>query len=432
MSKKIFILIAMILFASNGFSQWSKQGLHHLSVYEMKVQQDTIYACTSDGIFARHFLKQDDPWEAVGLQGHDVTDVFFGNNGRMLANVRTKEPFYSSVYIKDTDTFELLAEHELVYGGSHNFRMLTATQSLDTIFDLSANKKTYDGGETWHGMFEAWNIYRFVKIDPNHPNKIWVGGESANLTPILSFSTDYGNNFENLPLHMNYFDGDNCTHWIIRKDTSWFVPGEGVIGRSNDGGFTWETLLNTWGDPDMALYFYDISFSPADSTIVYTTGDAYNNNNISERLNIIYSTDEGKNWQHEWHQFEEDHKYPVTNMLVMHDDGRDIIFLGADGIYAFEHSEVSTPDQPDASFAWDIYPNPASRKIYIQMQNPPVGQLTISIHDLHGRTIRQERIQQMSSDNDEHVMHVGNLEPGAYMISISHKNNKQTRRLIIQ
>ncbi len=430
MRNTLISLIMIVLFSAHSFSQWSKQGLHDLLVHQMQERNDTIYACTSDGIYVRHFLKQDDPWEAVGLQGYDVTDVFFSDDGRILANVRTRLPWYTSVYIKEDNTFELLAEHETIYSGDHHFRMLTTSVTLDTIFDLSASKKTYDGGKSWHGMFETWNMFRFIKTDSEHPNKVWVGGEATALTPILYFSTDYGENFETLPLHGNFFGGDNCTHWIIRNDTTWYVPGEGVIGRSDDGGYTWETLLDVWDGGEMSLYFYDIAFSPADSKILYATGDSYEPV-AQERLNIVYSTDEGKNWQLEWHQFEEDHNYPVRKLLVMHDDGRDIIFLGADGVYAFEHPVVNKPDMPDTSFTWDMYPNPASGEFHIRVQNAHEAQATITIHDLQGRKVRQKIIQLGSSDLYQLIMPAGSLEPGAYVVSINDRHNKQTQKLII-
>lgn len=431
MAKKLITLIFFASLFGNVFSQWSEQGLHHLIVHQLQQKGDTIYACTNDGIYARHFLHSDDPWEPVGLHEKDVTDVFFSDDGRILANVRTQQPWYSSIYIRDDNGFELLAEHESEYIGELFYRMLTATPSLDTIFDLSANRLTYDGGETWHSVFEVNNIFRFVKTDKENPERIWVGGEAMSFTPILIVSDDYMESFEYLPLHNNYFQGDNCTHWIIRNDTTWYVPGEGVIGRSDDGGYTWETLLDVWDGGEMSLYYYDIAFSPADSTIMYVTGDGPEPV-PGERLNIIYTTDEGQTWQLEWHQFEEDKNYPVRNLLVMHDEGRDIVFLGADGVYSWENTITGTPGMPRDPFSFEIFPNPASHELSIRFYNPVAKNIAVTVHDLHGRTVMKEHAVNVEPGDQLFRLDISSLREGIYFVTVDSGSGSKTVKLIVR
>jgi len=57
--------------------------------------------------------------------------------------------------------------------------------------------------------------------------------------------------------------------------TDWFAVGEGVIGKTTDGGNSWNQLLNTWSYPTQwNLYIFDIEFSPADKKQTLCYGDA--------------------------------------------------------------------------------------------------------------------------------------------------------------
>lgn len=412
-------------------AQWSKQGLHHLSIYELKHRDDTLYACTNDGIYTRHAFQPDDPWQAFGLQGKSVSDLFFGADNRLLAHVISKNPWQSTIYITNNDGFEVLAVKDEYYHSAPFFRMLATENTFDTIFNLSANRKTYDGGNTWHELFDFMSTFRFVHIDHQIPGKIWIGGESMIFSPILLFSQDHGNSFESLPLHFNFFAGDNCTHWIIRNDNIWFVAGEGVIGKSKDHGQSWEQVLNVWEDPEKALYFYDIAFSPLDSNIIYTTGGTYSE--IADaRLNIIYSMDMGESWHHVWHSFEDNTSYPAISMLVLPYEGSDMIFLGAtNGIYTYEHTLTHAPDIPGEPFSFSVFPNPAGETIYLESKGTEWKKLQFTITDLHGRTVIQKTIPAQHKPEHRLAIDISMLCPGIYFCTLRSSDARITQKLIV-
>ena len=431
MKTRLFAALCLLCIALPLTAQWSKQGLHPLSIYEIKHRADTLYACTNDGIYVRHAFQPNDPWQAIGLQGKSISNLFFGTGNRMLAHELIQNPLQSAIHIADQNEFEVLVVQDAEYNRAPYFRMLATENTFDTIFNLSANRKTYDGGNTWHEMFDFMSMFRFIQIDPYIPEKMWIGGESMIFSPILLFSEDQGNSFESLPLYGSFFSGDNCTHWLIRNENIWFVPGEGVIAKSEDQGQSWKQVLNTWEDPEKALYFIDIAFSPLDSTIIYTSGGSFSDI-ANKRLNIIYSMDMGDSWQHVWHSFEDNTSYPVMSMLVLPHEGSDMIFLGADnGIYAYEHTITHAPDMHVSPFSFSVFPNPAGETIYVEANKTTGKELQFAITDMHGRTVLQQAFAAQQSKEYPVAIDINMLDPGIYLCTLQSTEATATKKLIV-
>ncbi len=405
--------------------------MHHLNLFNLDARGDTIYASTSDGIYRRHAFSPDDDWLPYGLQGKTVSMIAFLEDGRTLAHVWSAQPNISSLYLKDGSSFELFASHNTEYFGGPNFRMMATTVSLDTIIDLSANRRSFDGGNSWEEIFDTMSIFRFVLLDHQEAGRTWIGGESMIFQPILLLSHDYGQQFDWLPLQYQFFAGDNCTHWMIWDEDSWYVAGEGIIGRSDDQGASWETLLNTWEVPEQALYFYDIAFSPADSNFIYTSGDS-NNPDVGARLNLIYSPDRGKSWLHEYHSFPGDIAYPVTSILVLTHKGNDIIFFGANGVYAYERSTTDLPRPGPGDTSMKLFPNPASDFVQISMENLPAEGAILSIVDLHGRAVLQKKLAAGASATKEVGLDLHGLSPGLYLCQLQGRNLTLGHKLLIR
>lgn len=122
MKTRLFALLCLLGISLSLAAQWSKQGLHQLSIYEMKHRADTLYACTNDGIYVRHAFQPDDPWQAIGLQGKSISNLFFGTDNRMLAHELSQTPLQSTIHIADQDGFEVLAVQDADYNRAPYFR----------------------------------------------------------------------------------------------------------------------------------------------------------------------------------------------------------------------------------------------------------------------------------------------------------------------
>ncbi|MBL7931665.1 MAG: T9SS type A sorting domain-containing protein [Bacteroidia bacterium] len=75
-----------------------------------------------------------------------------------------------------------------------------------------------------------------------------------------------------------------------------------------------------------------------------------------------------------------------------------------------------------------LYPNPASNKIYLNMENlPPVN--SISLIDLSGRIV----VSKMESNNNSlHAVNVENLQKGIYFIQVDFRNGNKTKEKFIK
>jgi len=125
--------------------------------------------------------------------------------------------------------------------------------------------KSLDDGETWTRMNELNQrpmYYSQLRIDPNDKERIWLVAGS------LHRSEDGGENFEALPMEIEYNTGVHVDHhdlWIDPRDSRHMILG-------NDGGLysTWDDGAN-WtfiGNIPIAQ-FYDIDLDLADPYNVY-------------------------------------------------------------------------------------------------------------------------------------------------------------------
>ncbi|HZH69873.1 MAG TPA: T9SS type A sorting domain-containing protein, partial [Flavobacteriaceae bacterium] len=74
-----------------------------------------------------------------------------------------------------------------------------------------------------------------------------------------------------------------------------------------------------------------------------------------------------------------------------------------------------------------VYPNPATESIHIQW-NETIDLSEIELRDLSGRRLIQENF--VSEKN--HTLQVSSLPSGVYLLTLSGKDFKETRKVIIK
>jgi hypothetical protein len=115
-------------------------------------------------------------------------------------------------------------------------------------------------------------MIRFIKVNPEKPSEVWIGGENMIFSAFLLHSVNAGVSFNLLPTQ-GFFAGDNCMHDIIADGDDWFVAGEGVVSLTGNQGMLWEEKLNLWHS-SYGLYINSIQFGPVNRNTIYITGGA--------------------------------------------------------------------------------------------------------------------------------------------------------------
>jgi photosystem II stability/assembly factor-like uncharacterized protein len=172
--------------------------------------------------------------------------------------------------------------------------------------------KTENSGTTWNPIFDSQSVYSIgcVTIDPNNPNRVWVGtGENVGGRHIgfgdgVYLSEDGGSSWKNMGLPNSEHISKVVVHpensdvvMVAAQGPLWSKGGDRGFYLTEDGGKTWTKTL---GD-DEWVGVTDIVVDPRDANVVYAatwqrhrTVAAYLGG--GEGSGVHKSTDGGKTW----------------------------------------------------------------------------------------------------------------------------------------
>lgn len=172
--------------------------------------------------------------------------------------------------------------------------------------------KTENAGTTWNPIFDDQPVYAIgcVTIDPNNPNRIWIGTGENNGGRHISFgdgvylSEDGGASWKNMGLKDSQHVGKIIVHpddsnviMVASQGPLWSSGGDRGFYRSEDGGATWEKTL---GDEEWTGVA-DAVIDPRNPDIVYAA-TWQRHRTVAGYLGggtesgIHKSTDGGKTW----------------------------------------------------------------------------------------------------------------------------------------
>jgi len=253
----------------------------------------------------------------------------------------------------------------------------------------------YESPNLWHGslpnnMVHSYSIKKYaesypagtgqycMKIQPDIPNGVRGVGVSgagpdsmANGKPKPSFAINYRPAslflyYKSLP-----FGGDTIVAMVF------FYKNGVVIGNPAFG--TTQTV-SSWTALEVPMTYYT-SDVPDSATILFVTG-VYTQHSES----ILY----------------------VDNL-------------------SFTGFVTSIAETKSENMILNLYPNPASDKVILNIENPSTDDLTLSIYNAMGAFVKSEIVK---PNNRE--INVGDLSNGVYMVEIKTQEQTRMQRLIIQ
>ena len=173
--------------------------------------------------------------------------------------------------------------------------------------------KTTNAGTTWKPIFDKQAVYSIgcITIDPQNPNRIWVGtgenvgGRHVSFGDGIYLSEDGGSSWKNMGLTKSEHISEIIVHpenseiiWVAAQGPLWSSGGERGLYKSIDAGKTWELKLsdNEWtGVTDIALDPRNPNLMYAATWQRHRTVAAYMGGGPGTAIHK--STDGGDSWQ---------------------------------------------------------------------------------------------------------------------------------------
>lgn len=414
MKKVILILLYIWCCNSEVKAQLVFLGLSNTTVTDLFWVKDTLYAATSEGIFKKSIIDDDTVWMPCGLNTKYIVQFKALDFNNFLALTAIKETGKTQLYKSSNGgvTFEKLLD-ESTMPARYLFldHLATGLSSFDTIYSLFHKKKTFDGGKNWLTINDF--SLRFIKVNPNHSNEIYIGGENNIFSAEIKRSSDFATTFETLNM-LSYFTGDNTVHDMVFINSRIVCVGEGVISYSDDQFKTWTTGLNTWQDNDLAMYIFDIEKST--NGWLYASGSQPNQ---LPKIILHYSNNNAESWNTEVYNTGKNQSPQIKCMTLKNSDNEESIFLGGAGVYRITKNTANI--HPSSIYGKiTIYPNPSfDGKYWVNFQNNFQNFENWKIYDLTGNVIQKGTSFPIILE-----------EKGLYFISLKFKNSSIYQKII--
>lgn len=317
---------------------WNLAGFEGESVSVIETFDGHIFIGKRDGVFSSPRLELD--WDFLGLKidSARVSDIALLDKDEILTVVRyDRFDAQNNMLFRTSDGGNSwVADTASRIEKTKNFGLTSIEKDPNTAGNVFAVRgyliTSSDFGNTWNILYDkGFNL----SLSMEHPNHLWIGGDTETLSPSLAKSTDGGKNWTNLNNHIEFgsdavvmdviLDGQNPD--MVLAGVVGSVGASNVVRKSEDGGKNWETVLD-----DTGVHTFSRSLQNPD--LIYASG-----RDASTKLFFAYTTDFGETWEKQI--FEEGPDIATTNdMEVMTIDGKEVIFFGTDkGLYSFSIDE---------------------------------------------------------------------------------------------
>jgi len=322
----------------NNAGQWQEAGLEKAFVNILEVEDETIVAGTSEGVFKQADADLVKKWDLLGLasDSSQIVDLVVFGGGQIWALEKYFNP--------DTTIWPL---YETNNGGktwSRNYSTEVEEVSRYTLVDIEqhpdrenvlfANRglliKSTDSGNSWQVYPNniTAGFPEFLFVSSNHPNQIWVGGMTNIYSPHLAKSEDGGQTWKTLNQNV-YTLSDGMARDVIlhHNNPDKVLAAVYGISRSGDGGESWEPVFDSAG-------ISTIGRSARNPKVVYASG-------IKRSGNLFFAATRnfGDHWEIvEWE--EGPSEVQVNDMVSVVVGGQEVLYFGTNkGVYSYRFED---------------------------------------------------------------------------------------------
>jgi photosystem II stability/assembly factor-like uncharacterized protein len=280
--------------------------------------------------------------------------------------------------------------------------------------------KTTDGGNNWF-PFNGAGIFYFV--DANNGWSYYGSGMNGSEPPYKILRTTNGGTDWTEQLTDNTPGVYNAMHFTD-INTGWIVGNNGKVLKTNSGGSSWGTVLNSGvnvNEKCKAVFFLDAN------TGWISTKDGSGN------ATIQHTTDGGNNWSTQTTPFNTSqggnaifsiYFTNINNGWIIGDYGRIAKYTGTTSI------EDDVNNLTDYSLGQN-YPNPFNPSTSIKFKIPESGYTTIRVYNILGSEVatllnemKQPGIYEVSFD-------AAGLSSGTYFYAMESGTFREVRKMVI-
>lgn len=309
---------------------WIKLGLDGLTVNELVISDENLYAATSDGIFKKS-LDGADEFKRIGLVAMNVEDMVIYSSQKILASFVDRT--YTEVpglYVTTNGGKDWTKVESDFGGAAHEpiFDLVADADNDEILYagGLGVVAASVDGGESWTPIWGEWQrIATGVTIVTISPTEkiVWAGGQGAIEDGFLIRNP--GSDDEKV--WYDLLPNPTVAKEIVFKGADLVLAGwEGGLIRSQDGGDTWKTIIES----DEYRFFFGVGLGQKPGR-VYAGG--WLKGRQTQPLKLFVSDDNGEEWRTlEWPN---EDKGGIFDLQVQSTPKGDRIFLGLDqgGVY---------------------------------------------------------------------------------------------------
>ena len=430
---KIISLIAILLTIVSLSSEWQQLGLSDHIVNDMRLFDNYLFVGTDNGIYRKDVNQPDTLWVQLGLPELFITSLTVIDENNIIAGLSS---LTSDNPIMRTDNGGVVW---YPFSEGIDYDALFEIMSLDVhpeltprIFatGISSVLRFNDPLSTWELVWGDWDNmamgYHFVRIHPEDPDLIWVGGEYGSLSPFLAKSYDSGSNWIDFNLWL-VVGGDNACQSIAFDpfdDQTLYVGMEGRVIKSIDGGYEWEVMMESSCD------IWGVRVSNHNNQIIYATSMQ---RSIFEDLLLYFSNDGGLTWNTVNGGFG---RRMTLCMEYRALNGNDELYLGTSGDGVFKYTNVIDDVSADDNSTEIIpitkihnYPNPFNSRTTISFTLPEMSEINLSVYSSIG--VRIITLQEGVLQKGEHSIlwdgadKKGNLLPSGIYFSVLEIDGKK-------
>lgn len=296
---------------------WEYLGLDRPA--RLKLIDDYLFACAGrNGLYKLKLMNGNTQWEYLGFADTTTTydywgvsDIYYHKpSNEIFVGIRTAQRLVEETGIFRSSDFGINwvpSDDGIII---NNLRISTKVDRFlgidnPNVIIVNISWRTYrsiDNGRSWLRGGSTSGEIRTIKNDVKNNNIIWIGGETPFMMPYLSYSTNFGDNWNFMHLPEPYdFNGlmvNDIAIDLIRGRIM-YVAMIGAIIRTTDYGANWETILDHKEDGWDSISCIEINpengdeFFAAGSRLYHTTdaGITLNKILLPEGSSYIYSLD---------------------------------------------------------------------------------------------------------------------------------------------